>query len=189
MCGFPAIYLWMPLGLNEEVPELGGDNSEDDAKSKDAEVTKEGQEGSSPMPDYGSSPEQHGDQQEANEESVPTVRMEVDQEGGDGDVAMGEEAAVSTPRKRTLEDSINEILSTDRCPVCSSNEHKLIDCEEDETKAVVKTLRAMARQEQKTVPEEKKEPASSSKGGRDKQNGGPQKAEKKTEERRPGPSS
>ena len=46
---------------------------------------------------------------------------------------------------------VDGILSTDGCPVCHSNEHKLVDCKSQDIQTMVRMLKEMAEKEQKAT--------------------------------------
>ena len=111
--------------LIDEVPVLVK-TEEEDVVMEEAKDGPEGSEGLSPDPDYGSSPEPQ-DEGQRGEGGVPSPeRLDPDET----------EPQAMTPRKRKL--AAAGILSTDDCPVCHTQEHKLVDCQNPEAKAMVR---------------------------------------------------
>ena len=106
--------------------------------------------------DYGTSPEPQDGNQEGGQ------RIDSDKTSGDKDVEMETEP---TPRKRKLAECADGILSTDDCPVCHANDHKLVDCQNPEAKTMVRLLKGIAEGEKKIPSGDSKKASSSSASG------------------------
>lgn len=64
---------------------------------------------------------------------------------------MEEEPAAMTPCKRKIAECVDGILSADKCPVCHSSEHKLVDCKSQDVQKMVRMLKEMAESEGKAT--------------------------------------
>ncbi|CAJ1456082.1 unnamed protein product, partial [Effrenium voratum] len=67
--------------------------------------------------------------------------------------------------KRKLAECADGILSTDDCPVCHANDHKLVDCQNPEAKTMVRLLKGIAEGEKKIPSGDSKKASSSSASG------------------------
>ena len=56
----------------------------------------------------------------------PRRKIDSNETRGDKDVEKETEPTALTPRKRKLAECADGILSTDDCPVCQTNDHKLV---------------------------------------------------------------